>query len=682
MKSMLDLPAFAQGGTKQERLRGGGERYSAKLLKTYKRCTKAIQTFDDEYVLPTERQASGEDDLSTLRTWCEHVRTKMVLVQRAQSARAEHHAQFYAGGDANHCLFIDVLHNESFHLEHLAQLLEDRAYEITMKESEADWVLSAPGETIICDEPRQMATPPSTPPHSPTIPPSRAPKTSQGRRRQTRKNAAGGERPPTPPPEDTFEQQFWAQHDAKATFVPPTVLLDRLRAYLKPPVSLPASIESDFWHAAVSQLFRIVILRSPELAPLALSMQTSDVESFLDRLERDISGNELDKSCRVTKLWQRMKFAKAPDAKSNGGGKGRVAGLLGVQTLRDAIADVCRSERLNNETTDKKARIKVLGGWVWKTSSAMDLPSHGWDLFYQFVACSGCALSVTKTFKSLARQRQLAVLGAYPAWLAPNESPTEHIMRLSNVVLCSCNRSSCSAKIKRVEQKATKTSKKKTVYTEEWERPWMYVKMPRDDPSSTAILDQLACSNRFVVLAQRSGDDEPTHKPSLTSGTRPTCSCCRNKSELWLSKIRSGLSPNERKNAHWTVSSFFPVDKALSSFANTSSETRHGHRYTDCYDALIMDNQPYPLAAAMCGSSSSEAMWQSFLGNLGAAILQAKKLVTVMDLYEEARDQAIKQGEPLQPSEVEVDPSGDRTVHRVVIEEDFVARNMFREDVV
>ncbi|KAK4050416.1 hypothetical protein OIV83_003486 [Microbotryomycetes sp. JL201] len=584
----------------------------AKLLKTYKRCTKAISSFDDKHSLPTNEQATTEESLSTLRTWCESVRAKMVLVRRAQSARAEHHAQFYAGGDANHCLFLDVLQNESNTLEHLAQVLEERAYEIMMKQREADWILSASEETFICDETPPLVTPPSTPPRSPTNSALSTAKNRGKKKRTTPRNApAAVVRPLTPPLEDSFEQQFWAENDKITHSQCPSILLNRLKAYLNAPESLPSSVRPSLWHSVVSQLFRIVILRSPDLAPLALTVpdvHINPIESFLDLLSDCENNYEHRKSCRISKLWRRMKFAKATDIKTS---KGKVMGLLGVQILRDAIADVCR-HGCANDSVRKKERIWILGGWVYKMSSEADLSPEGWDLLYQF---------------------------------------------------------------------ATKTTKKKTVFIEEWERPWVYVKMLRDEPSTMTILDHLASSDKLVVLAQKSGDDKVSHQPQMCLPTRLACSCCRNKSELWLSRVRSGMSPSERKSAHWTVSSFFPMDKALLSFASTSSETRHGHRYTDCYDVLIMDNMPLAHSnTTSCGALSSQAMWQTFLGNLGAEILQAKGLSTVLELYEEARTQAIASGEPVPPLANHVTGRYDED-HRASPTEYLIAREMFREDV-
>ncbi|KAK4049628.1 hypothetical protein OIO90_005387 [Microbotryomycetes sp. JL221] len=650
-----DLLAFSSPASPESKWCREHEICQAKLLKTYKRCTKAIAAFDIENVLPTVKQASDEDDLDTLRRWSELVRTKMILIHRAQSARAEHHAQFYAGGDANHCMFIDVLQGETDKLENLAQLLEERAYEITLQLSEASWILQAQGETIICDDgpAATLITPPSTPPQSRAELVSSALKPTSKRRQARTRPVDAARRPPTPPPDDS---KFWAHLDGPQRVIDePTELLKKMRAYLKAPDGLPSSISAEIWHDVVSQLFRMVILRSPELAPLVLGKRGGEpprytsVEQFLDLLEDRAINSAGNSGVEITKLWRRMKFAKAADAEANGKSK-KISGLLGVQTLRDAIADIFR-HRGETSNAPENGCVELLGGRVWKTASGLDLPPAGFDILYQFIACPGCVVSITKTFTSLSRHRRLALLGAYPAWLTPGESPAEHIMRLANVVLCSCNRSTCSVKVKRVEQKATKGSKKNVVYTEEWERPWMFVKLPDDDPSTTALLDLLGeSSDKFAILAQRSGASEPTYKPLTTSA-----------------KPRS--------------STVFPVDKALNSFANNSSETRHGHRYTDCYDVLIMDNSDYPAAGSSsksCSGSSSSASWQSFLANVAATILRSRGLVTVMELYNQKLAEAREAGDPV--GSVSLEAEREIKDGYVIIEESLVARDMFREE--
>ncbi|GAA5935973.1 hypothetical protein JCM1841_006587 [Sporobolomyces salmonicolor] len=58
------------------------------------------------------------------------------------------------------------------------------------------------------------------------------------------------------------------------------------------------------------------------------------------------------------------------------------------------------------------------------------------------------------------------------------------------------------SKEKRVKEKGGRG--KKTVYVEEWERAWMYVKLPLDEPRSQLLLDALSSlPSRFAILARK-----------------------------------------------------------------------------------------------------------------------------------------------------------------------------------
>jgi hypothetical protein len=81
----------------------------AKLLKSYKRLTLAVESFDDSTLPPSVETISHEEDMIQLRRWSESSRTKWGLTRRVVVSRAEHHQQFYAGGDWGHCLFVETL---------------------------------------------------------------------------------------------------------------------------------------------------------------------------------------------------------------------------------------------------------------------------------------------------------------------------------------------------------------------------------------------------------------------------------------------------------------------------------------------------------------------------------------------------------------------------------------------
>lgn len=133
------------------------------------------------------------------------------------------------------------------------------------------------------------------------------------------------------------------------------------------------------------------------------------------------------------------------------------------------------------------------------------------------------------------------------------------------------NASTCGKKIKRVVQKA---SKGKAVVVETWERPWTYFNMVRmsftclwyhkanilaPQPlghSSIAILEDLvSMSTRFEILARNLSTGEVLYAP--TTGTRScdvrNCECC-SPTDLWLSKVRSGTTPEIRKGNKWSTS--------------------------------------------------------------------------------------------------------------------------------
>ena len=110
------------------------------------------------------------------------------------------------------------------------------------------------------------------------------------------------------------------------------------------------------------------------------------------------------------------------------------------------------------------------------------------------IACAGCSLSITRSFTSCVRNRRLAILGSYPAWLTTGESSSEHTFRLARMMLCGSNNLGAGKKIKRVEQKGGnlgggKRGSKKVVIVEEWERAWAYIRAVRH--SSLSLDDEV-----------------------------------------------------------------------------------------------------------------------------------------------------------------------------------------------
>ena len=78
----------------------------AKLLKSYKRLTYAYEAFDAATLPAHLEDIASEESLDTLRAWSEAARSKWSFARRVIVARAEHHQQFYAGGDWGHAQYV------------------------------------------------------------------------------------------------------------------------------------------------------------------------------------------------------------------------------------------------------------------------------------------------------------------------------------------------------------------------------------------------------------------------------------------------------------------------------------------------------------------------------------------------------------------------------------------------
>ncbi|GAA5867512.1 hypothetical protein JCM1840_002532 [Sporobolomyces johnsonii] len=726
------------------------EELQAKLLKTYKRYTFAVESFDNS-LLPKHIDAIfSEGDLAQLRTWSETSRQKWSLVRRVIAARAEHHQQFYAGGDWGHCLFVETLKEESLLLERFLRALDRQAYKITLAKSAASWILTTPAApSFVCDDVAAPSSPsskptttsvtvndaPLTPPPTPplakqNLPPSLPPNSSTtasspaalsktqrkaARRkaaRQTSISTSDNAFPPSPSSDDAFFAIAAPPSPAS-----PAELLIHLRTYLEPPSDLPSSVKPQTWRTFVDNLFRHVVLRIPALANLAFAgaggmgcaedetSKLKSVEAFLDCLEERIEASEASTAeagkNEVEKLWRGLKFAKSSASDEETDPSAREEdfdGLLGVGVLADGVANLFRPAY--DESRDQDESVELLGGRVWRDAYEGEWSREAWDLLYQFIACPGCTLIATRRLSTWATNRRLASLGHYPAWLSPCEGQsgsTEKIFRLSGIVLCTTNSCKAGRKVKRVESKE-KPAKgkgargKKTVYVEEWERAWMYIKLPLDEPRSQLLLDALSSlPSRFTVLARKTASDEVTHTPSeLDEGCSSRvggrrCTCC-NAGDLWLNKVRSGLTPIERKAARWTTSTYFPLDTVLSSLLRSSSpETRfHSAPYSDSMDCLILDASPY--------SSLTHDSWAAFAESVAQAVLAAQGCETVGELATREREAAVRRGDMSErewermcvaAEEGREKKGKDGKAKKVVYvcEEGMTARGLFREEV-
>lgn len=154
--------------------------------------------------------------------------------------------------------------------------------------------------------------------------------------------------------------------------------LARLRSYLVPPPSLPPSIKPETWITVVSSLFRLVVLRVPSLAPLALDPSdgapVASVPAFLDLLE-----SRMGTKCgeEVASLWAGLRFAKGGGEKDGE----KDLGCLGVAVLGDVIRAAARKEGEEGGVS-----VVLLGGKVYKEASGSEMTAEGWALFYQFVS--------------------------------------------------------------------------------------------------------------------------------------------------------------------------------------------------------------------------------------------------------------------------------------------------------
>ncbi|GAA6024335.1 hypothetical protein JCM11491_000380, partial [Sporobolomyces phaffii] len=370
-------------------------------------------------------------------------------------------------------------------------------------------------------------------------------------------------------------------------------------------------------------------------------------------------------------------------------------GLLGVGVLAEAVSNLFRSTHSANDDDDDDDGVELLGGKVWKEGFRGDWSREAWDLFYGFVACSGCVLIATPSIATWATNRRLAALGHYPAWMSASDAlsgTADKVLRLSGIILCSSNAAQSGRKVKRIESKE-KVPKgrglkgKKVVFVEEWERNWMYVKLPVRDPRSRMLIDALAAlPARFSVLARVTATEEVIHTPAEQQDKCSVgrgCSCC-SPSDIWLNKVRSGLSPHERKAARWSTTSYFPLDTVLSSLLRSSSpEARfHAEPYSDSFDCLVLDASPY--------SSPTHDSWTTFADSVAHAVLGAQAFETPSDLTRHERRLAVARGE-MDEGEWErmcvaakPDPNGGgggKNAKRVVYvcEEELTARLVFRE---
>lgn len=298
---------------------------------------------------------------------------------------------------------------------------------MTLERSSASWVLGlADAPVMICDDlttptAKSSAATSRTQPAQVRLAAKALSKKKVVPNAKARKSGGGSVKPEGP----TSAKQVAPDSDAdffaslapstRATSHDPRDLLRRLRAYLEPPRDLPETVPSSMWTAFVESLFRIVVLRVPALATLALTPITvvaaeeaaikpcgcsqvvvagpcsdqplqpapapSSVRAFLDLLEDRLGQDDrIEGNTAVVALWQALKYAKTKSDKGEGC---QQDGLIDVGGLTDAIDAMLLGEEGPTESGDS---MVLLGGCVWKELRTAPWTRAHWDLFYQLVS--------------------------------------------------------------------------------------------------------------------------------------------------------------------------------------------------------------------------------------------------------------------------------------------------------
>lgn len=188
---------------------------------------------------------------------------------------------------------------------------------------------------------------------------------------------------------------------------------------------------------------------------------------------------------------------------------------------------------------------------------------------------------------------------------------------------------------------------------------------PVHDCRSRQILDYLASlRERYEVLARDVAEDKVTHLPQSSSSNgscaEKRCSCARN--EMPLARVRSGMSPVERKGAKWTTttgtskalrhfrnglipvslavrSPVLPTDTILASLSGSSSpETRfHDQPYQDVLEAVVLDASPY--------SSATHDSWLAFATQVADDLLAAQGYACFDTMFADRLQSAVACGD-------------------------------------
>lgn len=129
--------------------------------------------------------------------------------------------------------------------------------------------------------------------------------------------------------------------------------------------------------------------------------------------------------------------------------------------------------------------------------------------------------------------------------------------------------------------------------------------------------------------------------------------------------------------SRFSVDVDFPSETVLDSFGKTSHpEQRHGYKYTDVYEALVMDNRSYAAVARETGNT-----WKTFINTVAAVVVRTAGCEDYDGLMSKMRAEARETGElPSSKGSSAVASTKDKDgIRYATIEENLTARKMFRE---
>ncbi|KAG0146196.1 hypothetical protein CROQUDRAFT_723001 [Cronartium quercuum f. sp. fusiforme G11] len=521
-----------------------------------------LQPIITNSMIPRDEDVKKIDDVGILRVWHQIARRTWALANRTVIAREHHHSQFYQNGDDGHRHFNAILKHKQDVLESLMSAIDEKLYKLTLESEKARWLLpqlleedcadsasddsSSDGPVftdIECEDEIQSIESLSIPLSSPSL---------------------------------EFEEvdDFQKQIDDRSRAV-----VSQLTGHLDFPIFSSQMDESTVVEIKeiVRNVFRRIIVRD---AGLFVRAKELDPSPSLDHTitNREQVWRQVHYVCPIKsfimsgklslkelqRMWRMLKFGKDK---------------IGPELIRNAIYDVFRSqnddEDFNPTNSKKSCKIWVLGGYVWRKAMNGPLPRLATDYLHAFVGCSGCMLSICRTFDEWVENRRLALIGSrYSGWLDPVKLPIENLFRSLRIAI---SRHNSTVKLSKVEKVVPKCKALKMVYTEVQERHYIHLCLVPLNDRSRNIIDALASNKAsYNVFAQRRDTGEITHTP-------------HKRTDLWCTRVRSAYSTVERRKKLFTPSTMFRPDPSLFQCALKSPEQIFNRNFDDCWDLLVMD---------------------------------------------------------------------------------------------